>query len=267
MSTLRPVDRSQTFRALEVDDYDVDAFLAVVSAFPATGLGFAVTPNVDHFIRYCTDAEFRRLYDRATYRLLDSRFAASVQSLLFGSRLRVCPGSDLTAALFDSGTFCNERIVLIGGSTAQAAELSSRYHLSDLRHFNPPMGFISDPVAVAECLEYIEKQSPFRLCLLAVGSPQQEILAHQLSTRSTARGLALCVGASINFITGVEKRAPRWIQNLSLEWLYRLSRNPRRLLYRYLIRGPRFFLLLRRWRFVTRIQSPDPGEGRNASAH
>jgi N-acetylglucosaminyldiphosphoundecaprenol N-acetyl-beta-D-mannosaminyltransferase len=57
--------------------------------------------------------------------------------------------------------------------------------------------------------------------------------------------LALCVGASINFMTGVERRAPRWIQRLGAEWIYRLASDPGRLATRYLVRGPRVFWLLR----------------------
>jgi UDP-N-acetyl-D-mannosaminuronic acid transferase (WecB/TagA/CpsF family) len=79
-----------------------------------------------------------------------------------------------------------------------------------------------------------------------VGTPQQELIALKLKERGIARGLTLCVGASINFITGVEKRAPRWMQKSGFEWLFRLIRSPKRLANRYLVRGPRIFLLLPR---------------------
>jgi UDP-N-acetyl-D-mannosaminuronic acid transferase (WecB/TagA/CpsF family) len=79
---------------------------------------------------------------------------------------------------------------------------------------------------------------------LAIGTPQQEIIAQQLKERGIARGLALCIGAAINFITGVEKRAPPWIRGSGFEWLFRLVMNPRRLAKRYLVRCPRIFLLL-----------------------
>jgi UDP-N-acetyl-D-mannosaminuronic acid transferase (WecB/TagA/CpsF family) len=79
-----------------------------------------------------------------------------------------------------------------------------------------------------------------------VGSPQQEIIAKKLKERGTARGLALCVGASIDFITRAERRAPPWMRKSGLEWLFRLIQNPKRLANRYLVRGPRIFLLLPR---------------------
>jgi exopolysaccharide biosynthesis WecB/TagA/CpsF family protein len=142
--------------------------------------------------------------------------------------------------------------VVIGGSTEQAGQIAAKYGLTNVRHHNPPMGFIKDPAAVEACLQFVESASPFRFCFLAVGSPQQEAIAQLLRARGTARGLALCIGASLNFITGLEKRAPLWMQRMALEWLYRLLQNPRRLARRYLIRGPRIFAHLRRSRVVLR---------------
>ena len=107
-------------------------------------------------------------------------------------------------------------------------------------------------MAIEACVREVESLSPFRFCFLAVGSPQQEIVAQALKMRGIARGLALCVGASINFVTGIEKRAPPWVRRIGFEWLYRLSQNPKRLAYRYLVRGPRIFLLL--WRIELRAK-------------
>jgi exopolysaccharide biosynthesis WecB/TagA/CpsF family protein len=167
-------------------------------------------------------------------------------------RLPVCTGSDLTARLLAKVAQPTDRIVMIGGSDAQAQQIAATYGLTNLRHHNPPMGFIQEPAAVEECLKFIESMSPFRFCFLAVGCPQQEAIAQVLRTRGTARGLALCIGASLNFITGHEKRAPVWMQKMALEWLFRLLRNPKRLARRYLVRGPRIFAHLRRSRVVLR---------------
>jgi len=124
--------------------------------------------------------------------------------------------------------------------------------LKDLHHHNPPMGFIRNPAAVETALKFVEDASPFRFCFIAVGSPQQEVVANHLKSRGIARGLALCIGASIDFVTGSERRAPRWMQAMALEWVYRLSQNPRRLARRYLVRGPRFFRYIRQDRLVLR---------------
>ena len=235
-----------------IDDLDLPAFLKVAAGFGAQRYGYVVTPNVDHLIRCHEDPSYHSIYRSATYVLLDSRFAAHLLRVFKGLRLPVCPGSDVFPALLDQVVSPSDRLVLIGGSSQQAETLARTRGLEDLRHHNPPMGFINDPVAVRECLEFIEAASPFRFCFLAVGAPQQERIAHMLMERGRAAGLALCFGASLNFVTGVEKRAPVWMRRIGSEWLYRLMQDPKRLGRRYLIRGPRIFGHLRRARIVLR---------------
>ncbi len=243
----------------EVDDYDLASFMPVAADFGQERFGYVVTPNVDHLVRYSEDPVFREHYRTAEYVLLDSRFAAYALRLVKGVRLRVCTGSDLTAALLATTVRPADRIVIIGGSPEQAGTIAGLHGLTNMRHYNPPMGFAKDLEAVEKCLQFIESQSPFRFCFLAVGSPQQEALAALLQARGIARGLALCVGASMDFITGREKRAPHWMQQLALEWLYRLAQNPQRLAGRYLVRGPRFFGHLRRARYVPRKNAVGAG--------
>jgi exopolysaccharide biosynthesis WecB/TagA/CpsF family protein len=235
-----------------IDDFGLPEFTAVAASFGEERYGYVVTPNVDHLIRYYEDPTFRAQYRAADFILMDSRFAARLVRLLKGVRLPICTGSDLTAQLLAKVVQPTDRIVMIGGTDEQAQLITAKYGLANLRHHNPPMGFIKEPAAVEECLSFIEDASPFRFCFLAVGSPQQEAIAQALRARETARGLALCIGASLNFVTGHEKRAPLWMQKMALEWLFRLLQNPKRLARRYLVRGPRIFAHLRRSRVVLR---------------
>jgi exopolysaccharide biosynthesis WecB/TagA/CpsF family protein len=236
----------------EFDAFDVAAFAAEAARFGQDRYGYVVTPNVDHLVRYHEDAAFRECYGEAAYVLLDSRVAARLMRVLKGVSVPVCPGSDLTLALLAQVAQPSDRIVFIGGNTADSIAIAARFGLANVRHHNPPMGFIADPGAVERCLEFIETASPFRFCFLAVGSPQQEALARMLGARGRARGLALCVGAALNFITGAEQRAPVWMQRAALEWLFRLAQDPRRMSGRYLVRGPRGLTALARSRVVLR---------------
>jgi exopolysaccharide biosynthesis WecB/TagA/CpsF family protein len=235
-----------------LDDYDVEGFLRVASAFGSDRFGYVVTPNVDHLIRFHDDAAFRALYADAEYVLLDSQFLAHVFRVSKGVRVRVCTGSDLTAQLFNGVIVPDDRVVLIGCTDEQARMLADRYGLKAFVHYNPPMGFIHDPEAVEACVRFVEAHSPFRFCFFAVGAPQQEALAQALKSRGIARGMALCIGASVNFLTGVERRAPRWMQRIGMEWLFRLANDPARLAKRYLVRGPRVFSLLPLIKFLVR---------------
>lgn len=238
--------------SLRLDNYDLPGFKPVVAGFGTGRFGFLVTPNVDHVIRYFDDPNFRELYAAADYVLLDSRVLALMLRLIRGLRARVCTGSDLTAEVIRYVLAADDRVVLIGATAAQAQRLAADYGLRNLQHHCPPMGFIRDAAAVEACVRFVEQASPFRYCLLAVGSPQQEVVAGMLKRRGVAKGLALCIGASINFLTGVERRAPRWMQRCGLEWLFRLLSEPGRMARRYLVRGPRVFLILRKLQVTLR---------------
>jgi exopolysaccharide biosynthesis WecB/TagA/CpsF family protein len=230
---------------LELDNQDLARFVQTAAQFGTERFGYVVTPNADHLIRYYDDPSFRSTYADAEFVLSDSRFLSRIIAATKGLRVPVCTGSDLTAQLITKIAQRHDRLVLIGSSAEQAAMLARKFGFTDLQHVNPPMGFIRDPDAVTDVLEFIERQSPFRFCLLAVGCPQQEILAQQLKQRGKARGLALCIGASVDFLTGKEQRSPVLLQQLGLEWAFRLLQSPRRLGRRYLIRGPRVFGILR----------------------
>jgi N-acetylglucosaminyldiphosphoundecaprenol N-acetyl-beta-D-mannosaminyltransferase len=244
---------------LDIDDHNLEEALRLVASFGSERYGYIVTPNVDHIIRHYQDSHFRALYAQAAYVLLDSRFLAHTVGLVKRQVLRVCLGSDLTTATLESVIKPLDVAILVGGTPEQAQILKEKYGLARLHHIDPPMNFIHDPLAVEACLREIEAASPFRFCFLAIGSPQQEIIAQKLKERGIARGLALCVGAAINFLTGIERRAPLWMQEAGLEWLYRLTKNPRRLWKRYLIRGPKIFLLL--WRIELRVRKSAAASG------
>jgi exopolysaccharide biosynthesis WecB/TagA/CpsF family protein len=231
---------------IHIDDCDIGEARALAANFGTHRFGYVVTANVDHAIRYHHDAGFRDLYANATYVLLDSRFLVRVLRLVKRQHLRASPGSDLTATIFEQVLGPKDVALVVGGTASQAQRLRAEFGLESLHHIDPPMNFIRDPVAVENCLQQIEAASPFRFCFLAIGSPQQEIIACKLRQRGIARGLALCVGAAINYMTGTERRAPVWMQHQGLEWLFRLLQQPRRLAHRYLVRGPRIFWLASR---------------------
>ncbi len=237
---------------LHIDDYDLREALQMASCYGSERFGYVVTPNVDHVIRHHRDQRFRALYEQAAYVLLDSRFLSHTVGLVKRQVFRVCLGSDLTTEVLRKVAKPSDVIVLVGASAQQAQELRDRFGLTRLHHIDPPMKFIHDPAAVENCLRAIEGIGPFRFCFLAIGSPQQEIIAQKLKERGQARGLALCVGASINYLTGIERRAPRWMQRVGFEWLFRLLQNPKRMAKRYLVRGPLIFLLL--WKIEFRVR-------------
>jgi exopolysaccharide biosynthesis WecB/TagA/CpsF family protein len=100
------------------------------------------------------------------------------------------------------------------------------------------MGFEHDPQSFAAAVAFV-RDHPARFVFLAVGSPRQERLAAAIAATGDATGTGLCIGASLEFLAGARRRAPRFMQRIGMEWLFRLASDPRRLLRRYLIDSPR----------------------------
>ncbi|WP_117232526.1 WecB/TagA/CpsF family glycosyltransferase [Vibrio maerlii] len=202
-----------------------------------------VTPNVDHIIRLNKNEDLKNLYLRANYSVNDSRFLFKIMSFFSLNLPTPIPGSELTCSIMkrlDIDT--NNQITIIGSSSSTVSIIKDKFKNINIKHYNPPMGFINDSKEVKRCIDFII-DSNSDICFLCVGSPQQEILANK-ALDFGATGSFLCVGASMLFLSGEEKRAPLIFRHLSMEWLYRLVQSPKRLYRRYLIDGWYIFYLI-----------------------
>jgi len=194
---------------------------------------YVVTPNADHVVRLALRNDLLEVYDGAFLSTCDSRIVLALARLKGYPIGGLVTGSDLTRMLFVAGTLRKYRIAIVGGAPEEIEVLKERYQLSDVYHLNPSMGFISRPEEVEHCCQFV-KDVQANIVFFAVGSPQQELLASKVKATVGARGVGLCIGASLLFLTGTEKRAPGLVSKVGLEWLYRLSQNPKRLWRRYL---------------------------------
>jgi exopolysaccharide biosynthesis WecB/TagA/CpsF family protein len=224
---------------------EADAWIGARSA--QSPFAYVVTPNVDHLVRLETAGDaIRATYAQADLCLCDSRVLARL-ALLCGLRLPVVTGSDLVARLLGSVLVEGDCVVVIGSSAEAIAALTLRFpHLRFVHHM-PPMGLRHDAVARAQAGDKAVAAQA-RIILLAVGSPQQELIAAELKGTGRAHGTALCIGASIDFLTGAQQRAPRIVQRAGFEWAWRLATSPRRLFRRYLVEGPAIFAIVWKWR-------------------
>jgi len=235
------------FLDVEYDAMTMDQVIdALAETTPETPFGYVVTPNVDHVVKLERGVApaVAGIFERARFCLCDSRVLARLAALR-GIRLPVVPGSDLTAALFDRTIRPGDRIALVGGDDALLDGLRARFPAVEFAQHQPPMGLADKPDAIAAAARFVVDQQA-RFTFLAVGFPQQELVAAQVAREPDARGVALCIGASLEFLTRQQVRAPRALQRLGLEWAYRLGREPRRMWRRYLVEGPAIFRIA--WR-------------------
>jgi exopolysaccharide biosynthesis WecB/TagA/CpsF family protein len=204
-----------------------------------------VTPNIDHIVRCKKQKDLMKLYNTADYCLNDSRLLSLMANIFLGIKLPVLTGSDLTFEFFNKATINNKRLLLVGVDKWQVIKLKKKFNLNEnviIDSINPDMGYYKYNEKVENLTKIIEnKNSDF--IFLALGSPQQEILAKIIKPRLN-KGVVFCIGASINYITGKEYRAPKVIQVLYLEWLFRFIQSPIKRFHRYFIDCPKIFYYL-----------------------
>lgn len=239
-----------SFLGLDFDPLDLgEASRWLADRAADAPFGYVVTPNVDHLVRLHGPAATAELWDAyrgAALTLCDSRILRKVARLR-GVRLALAAGSDLTERLLRRVIRPDDRLCLLGGDEATAAALRALCPAVTLCQHMPPMGLLRDRAAMAEAAAFAASARA-RFTLIAVGSPQQEVLARRIAAHPDAVGTGLCIGASVDFLTGRLRRAPRWMQRCGVEWLHRLLSEPRRMWRRYLVEGPRILLLAMRWR-------------------
>jgi len=212
--------------------------------------GTVVTPNVDHVVIAERNEEFRAAYASADLSLADG------MPIVWSSRLLGAPlpekisGSDLVLPLMDRAAARSWRVFLLGAGPGVAQAASERLRRErgvDVVGVAAPLVRVgqgeSDPEGDA-AVEAIRAANP-HLVLVAFGAPKQEIWMHRRRD-ALAPAVLLGVGASLDFVAGRVRRAPRWVSRAGLEWLWRLAREPRRLARRYLVEGARFAAIL--WR-------------------
>lgn len=206
---------------------------------------YLVTPNVDHLVRLDNDPSLLPLYQDAWVNVCDSRIVEMLAGWS-GITLPASPGSDLAAHLLERHITSDEPVVVIGADAVVIEALKERYGLSDVRWHEPPMGLKNKPEAIAAAAAFMAANRA-RFHFLCVGSPQQELVARAALQRGDVRGIGLCLGASLDFLSGKAERAPQWVQQLRLEWLHRLVSEPKRMWKRYLVEGPRIFVIWKAW--------------------
>jgi len=226
------------FDGVELCDEPIEKVISIVVGFTGPGFAYVVTPNIDHFYRlnlFGNDA-FKVAYANADLRICDSRIVKRLSILERKPIINVVPGSDLTSRLLTSAWARTAKILVVGPERGDVEIVKRKLFLDNVISYNPPMGFIASEIEVARCVDAVV-DSAADLVLLAVGSPQQEILASRIKAavleEKEKGSIVLCVGASWDFLSGKTTRAPRFMQVLHLEWLHRACANPKRLIPRY----------------------------------
>ena len=157
-------------------------------------------------------------------------------SKFLGSSISQVRGPSLFLEVLDKGRSNNLKHFFIGSTSETLQKLQQNIQtkfpgviISGV--YSPPFR----EMTAEEQLEQDEliRKSGANIVWLGISSPKQDFEAKRLSISLPA--VVLAVGAAFDFAAGTQKEAPIWIRRLSLEWLFRLISNPRRLWKRYLV--------------------------------
>ena len=178
--------------------------------------------------------------------------------LVLGLRLLGCKGQsrvygpDLMLAWCDRAAHLGLPIYLYGGTETMLIKLQHNLEqwfpgLKIAGSHAPPFRPLTPEEEQADIARIQQSGAP--VVFVGLGCPKQEFwMARQHGNLSA---VMVGVGAAFSFHSGEVSQAPRWMMKLSLEWLYRLAMEPRRLWRRYLINNPMFLLLLG-WQLLNR---------------
>lgn len=212
------------------------ALEARVSERLAQKRGFALaTINLDHLVKLRASASFRAAYAAQDFVTADGNPIVWM-SRLAGRRVALIPGSDAILPMARIAARQGVSLALVGSSENALAAARSylEREVRDLRvayHHAPPMGF--DPTG-AEARQILQEitESGAGLCFVALGAPKQEAFAALGRELAPEVGFA-SIGAGLDFFAGTQQRAPAWARKYALEWFWRMTTSPKRLLPRY----------------------------------
>lgn len=199
---------------------------------------FVVTPNVDHIVQIEKGGVLAEVYEQADMILCDGKPLVWI-SKLYGTPIKEkISGSDLFPELCKRASEKGYRMFFLGaaeGVAAKAADiLKSRFKdLQIVEVYSPPYGFEKDKEETQHIVKMIKKAAP-DILILGLGTPKQEkfILDYRHDYNVP---ISFGLGASFDFIAGNVKRAPKWMADHGLEWIFRITQDPKRMIKRYLI--------------------------------
>ncbi len=241
------LERKTRLFGLDIDNLSMPETLAEIERLARAGRrALVVTPNAQHIYLLRSDSDLKAAYAAADLIVADGIPLIWMSRLLRRPLKERVAGADILPAFAKAAARKGYRLVFLGaapGVAAKAAEILARENpgLNVVAAIAPPRGFHEDEAANAKVVAAVREAGP-DILFVCLGTPKGEVWA---ARNKDAAGVpvTVCVGAAFDFITGVQKRAPLYIQQAGMEWLYRLFRDPYRLWRRYTLGNLHFLYL------------------------
>lgn len=224
---------------IEIDNLTMDETLdAIDSLIKEDNCSYVITPNVDHIVQLERDEELKRVYENASLILTDGKPLIWISNWYKTPIKEKISGSDLFPRVCDLAAKKGYTMYLLGAAEGVAAKaannLMNKYKgLNIVGAYSPPFGFEKDKAELKKIESQIQDVHP-DILIVGLGCPKQEKYMYH-HCKELGVPISFGLGASIDFEAGNIKRAPKWMSEHGLEWLYRITQDPKRLAKRYLV--------------------------------
>ena len=234
--------------SVRIDDISMAGTVEwIAAAMQEPKLHQICTPNPEFVMKAQRDADFMRVLNSAELNIPDGSGLLWAAKRLGQPITERVPGSELVYHIAERAAQEGWRLFLLGAAPGVAAKCAAIWQ-SQYPELQV-VGTYSGSPALEENETIVEmvNASSADILLVAYGAPKQDKwIARNRETLTTVR-VAIGVGGSFDFVTGESTRAPRWVQNLNLEWLHRLILEPWR--FPRMLSIPRFMWAIQRTSF------------------
>ena len=206
--------------------------------------GNLLTMNLDHVRRYFSGGPCRVDYDNATIRVADGMPVVWASKLAGKALPGRITGSNLIFSLTEAAANHGHSVYFLGGNPGTAQKtadlLKSQNPTLQIAGIEcPEFGFDHHEKDICQIIDRVV-ESKAKIIYVALGFPREELVIKRLKKKYPSAWI-IGVGISFSFVSGQVKRAPKWMQQIGFEWLFRLIQEPKRLYPRYLLKGIPFF--------------------------
>lgn len=199
---------------------------------------YVVAINVDVVMKIEKDEYLKKITDEADMTLVDGKPLVWIAKWHKHPVKAKISGSDLVPELCKTAAKNNYSIFIIGGAEgiAEKAKLNLEKEIPEINivgTYAPPFGFEKNDEELDKINSLINSVQP-DLVIACFGCPKQEKWIYENYSKYNGT-VSVCAGATVDFLAGNVNRAPEWMSNHGLEWLYRFFQEPKRLFKRYFV--------------------------------
>ena len=227
-----------------------DCLDAIDSLVTPDKKSYIVAVNVDVIVKLEDDPYLKKIVDNADLVLVDGKPLQWIAKYQGNPIKEKISGSDLVPLLLKQASDKGQSVFIIGGKDGIAQKAKSNIEKTNplikiVGTYAPPFGFEKDQNELDKINSIISDCHP-DIVIACFGCPKQEKWIYENYLKYEAK-LSVCAGATVDFLAGNVKRAPKWISNIGFEWFYRFLQEPKRLFRRYFVDDVRILKLVRKY--------------------